>query len=79
VVENPATQAVAKRKTTGGAKRSGEDELQMRQFLTWKLVLSRRRKAMTETAKHDPEKHALGPRPDGWVPVFRQDHAQTKR
>src|SRR5882757_5113214 len=22
--------------------------------------------------KHDPEKHALGPRPDGWVPVFRK-------
>src|SRR6267378_1371753 len=29
--------------------------------------------------EHDPEKHALGPRPDGWVPVFRKDHAPTKR
>ena len=28
--------------------------------------------------EHDPEKHALGPRPDGWVPVFRKDHAQKK-
>src|SRR6267143_78823 len=27
----------------------------------------------------DPERHALGPRPDGWAPVFRKDHAQTKR
>src|SRR5437763_8812340 len=29
--------------------------------------------------RHDPEKHALGPRPDGWVPVFRKDHAQIKK
>ena len=29
--------------------------------------------------EHDPEKHALGPRPDGWVPVFRKDHAQKKK
>jgi hypothetical protein len=28
--------------------------------------------------EHDPEKHALGPRPDGWKPVFRKDHAQNK-
>src|SRR6266852_4078862 len=27
---------------------------------------------------HDPEKHALGPRPDGWNPGFGKDHAQTK-
>jgi hypothetical protein len=35
----------------------------------------------------EPEKLALGPRPDGWVPVFPRDkreafagdHAQTKR
>jgi hypothetical protein len=27
---------------------------------------------------HDPEKHALGPRPDGWNPVFGKDHAQTR-
>jgi len=27
---------------------------------------------------HDPEKLALGLRPDGWKPVFRKDHAQTK-
>jgi len=31
-----------------------------------------------EGLEHDPEKHALGPRPDGWEPVFREDHAQTK-
>ncbi len=29
--------------------------------------------------EHDPEKHALGPRPDGWAPVFRKGHAQTRR
>ncbi len=29
--------------------------------------------------EHDPEKHALGLRPDGWIPVFRRDHAQTTR
>jgi hypothetical protein len=23
--------------------------------------------------EHDPEKHALGPRPDGWAPVFPRD------
>jgi hypothetical protein len=34
---------------------------------------------LSRSAEHDPEKHALGPRPDGWVPVFRKDHAQTKR
>jgi DNA-binding response OmpR family regulator len=37
--------------------------------------------------KHDPEKHALGRRPGGWIPVFprdkrgtrlRGDHAQTR-
>src|SRR5712691_6422955 len=42
----------------------------------------------TTTTEHDPEKHALGPRPDGWAPVFpcdkrgtrlRGDHTQTKR
>src|SRR5690348_11577760 len=25
--------------------------------------------------EHDPEKHALGLRPDGWKPVFGKDHA----
>jgi hypothetical protein len=28
--------------------------------------------------EHDPEKLALGLRPDGRVAVFRKDHAQTK-
>jgi Domain of Unknown Function with PDB structure (DUF3857)/Transglutaminase-like superfamily len=28
--------------------------------------------------EHDPEKHALGPRPNGCTLVFRKDHAQTK-
>jgi hypothetical protein len=23
-------------------------------------------------SEHDPEQHALGPRPDGWKPVFRK-------
>jgi hypothetical protein len=27
---------------------------------------------------HDPEKHALGPRPDGCAAVFRKDHAQSR-
>ena len=27
--------------------------------------------------EHDPEKHALGPRPDGWVPVFPQDKREA--
>src|SRR5260221_6280647 len=27
---------------------------------------------------HDPEKHTLGLRPDGWKPVFGKDHAQRK-
>src|SRR5260370_35806492 len=26
---------------------------------------------------HDPEKHAIGLRHDGWNPVFRKDHAQN--
>jgi hypothetical protein len=26
---------------------------------------------------HDPEKHALGPRPDGWVPVFPRDKREA--
>jgi hypothetical protein len=29
--------------------------------------------------EHDPEKHALGLRPDGWMPVFRKDHAPPER
>src|SRR5262249_969649 len=32
---------------------------------------------MDQPPEHDPEKQALGRRPDGWVPVFRKDHAQT--
>jgi hypothetical protein len=28
--------------------------------------------------EHDPEKHALGLGPDGWIPVFRKDHAPPK-
>jgi hypothetical protein len=28
--------------------------------------------------EHDPEKHALGLRPDGCAAVFRKDHAQSK-
>jgi hypothetical protein len=27
--------------------------------------------------EHDPEKHALGPRPDGWVPVFPRDKREA--
>src|SRR3981189_2407056 len=27
--------------------------------------------------EHDPEKHALGPRPDGWEPVFRKDKREA--
>src|SRR5882672_7808442 len=27
--------------------------------------------------EHDPEKHALGPRPDGWVPVFPLDKREV--
>jgi hypothetical protein len=26
--------------------------------------------------EHDPEKHALGLRPDGWKPVFHRDKRQ---
>src|SRR5229473_4816152 len=29
------------------------------------------------TLEHDPEKHALGPRPDGWVPVFPRDKREA--
>src|SRR6266849_598424 len=29
--------------------------------------------------EHDPEKHALGLRPDGLEPVFRKDHARKKK
>ena len=35
-------------------------------------------RAAEQALEHDPEKHALGPRPDGWEPVFRKNHAQTK-
>jgi sulfur-oxidizing protein SoxA len=28
--------------------------------------------------EHDPEKHALGPRPDGWEPVFPRDKRGTR-
>jgi hypothetical protein len=28
--------------------------------------------------EHDPEKHALGLRPDGWIPVFRRDKRGTR-
>jgi len=27
--------------------------------------------------KHDPEKHALGRRPDGWAPVFPRDKREA--
>jgi len=27
--------------------------------------------------EHDPEKHALGPRPDGWEPVFPRDKREA--
>src|SRR5712691_2915761 len=27
--------------------------------------------------EHDPEKHTLGPRPDGWVPVFPRDKREA--
>ena len=27
--------------------------------------------------EHDPEKHALGPRPDGWVAVFPRDKREA--
>jgi hypothetical protein len=29
------------------------------------------------TLEHDPEKHALGPRPDGWLPVFPRDKREA--
>jgi hypothetical protein len=27
---------------------------------------------LSRTLQYDPEKHALGPRPDGWIAVFRK-------
>jgi len=27
--------------------------------------------------EHDPEKHALGPRPDRWLPVFPRDKRES--
>jgi hypothetical protein len=31
-----------------------------------------------EQLEHDPEKHALGLRPDGWKPVFPRDKRGTR-
>ena len=31
-----------------------------------------------QISRTDSEKHLPGPRPDGWMPVFGQDHARTK-
>ena len=33
--------------------------------------------ACADPLEHDPEKHALGPRPDGWVPVFPRDKREA--
>jgi hypothetical protein len=30
-----------------------------------------------QSLEHDPEKHALGPRPDGWEPVFPRDKREA--
>ena len=30
----------------------------------------------SRSLEHDPEKHALGPRPDGWKPVFPRDQRE---
>ena len=32
---------------------------------------------MVLNLEHDPEKHALGPRPDGWAPVFPRDKREA--
>src|SRR3984893_17878859 len=44
-----------------------------------RAIFHDRRAGAQEFLEHDPEKHALGPRPDGWEPVFRRDHAQNKK
>jgi hypothetical protein len=33
---------------------------------------------MESVVEHDPEKHVLGLRPDGWVPVFPRDKRGTR-
>jgi hypothetical protein len=35
-------------------------------------------KARAKAQEHDPEKHALGPPPDGCAAAFRRDHAQSR-
>jgi pyroglutamyl-peptidase len=40
-------------------------------YLSWRAIEA-------AGARHDPEKHALGPRPGGWEPVFGEDRAQMK-
>src|SRR3977135_1089264 len=34
--------------------------------------------ASEQAIEHDPEKPALGPRPDGGAPGFRKEHTQTE-
>jgi len=36
-----------------------------------------KREAFRRDLAHDPEKHALGPRPDGWVAVFPRDKREA--
>jgi hypothetical protein len=44
-----------------------------------KALASRYRNRSCADQEHDPEKHALGPRPDGWVPVFRCRLIEVRR
>src|SRR6266850_1296546 len=41
------------------------------------MIAISRQVSVTNGLKHDPEKHALGPRPDGWVPVFPRDKREA--
>src|SRR5882757_1590029 len=46
-------------------------------FVRWGACIAGATCSCGRDLEHDPEKHALGPRPDGWIPVFPRDKREA--